>query len=188
MFKRLLLYLVAMGILLAVAISAGQWDEGTTLLQEHADQISGYLGQQQTEASTWLQEHRTAVENAGNDRPPADWGTTLAQLAERDYTILVYQADSLLFWSNTKALPGKDQLTSLASLTKPALLRMPLGDYLAKTQPFGRHVATVLVPIRYAAGLQSTRRAALFPANPGIPPQVNISLQTDFPLIVEGQA
>ncbi len=187
MFKRLLLYLVAMGILLAVAISAGQWDEGTTLLQEHADQISGYLGQQQTEAATWLQEHRTAVENAGNDRPPADWGTLLDQLAERDYTILVYQADSLLFWSNTKALPGKDQLASLANLTKPALLQLPLGDYLAKTQTFGSHLATVLVPIRYAAGLQSSRQAALFPANPGIPPQVNISLQSDFPLIVEGQ-
>ncbi len=64
---------------------------------------------------------------------------------------------------------------------------MPLGNYLAQTQPFGSQLATVLVPIRYAAGLQSTRREALFPADPNIPAQVEISLQSNFPLEVNGQ-
>ena len=187
MFKRLLLYLVAMGILLSVAISAGQWDEGTTLLQEHADQISAYVGQQQTEARTWLQEHRSALENVGNNRPPADWAATLEQVAEQDYTILLHRADSLLFWSNTKALPGEDMLALLAGLAKPTLVRMPLGDYLAQTESLGNQLATVLVPVRYAAGLQAKRREALFPADPGIPTQVEVRWQSDFPLVVNGQ-
>ncbi len=187
MFKRLLLYLVAMGILLSVAISAGQWDEGTTLLQQHADQISGYLSQQQTESRAWLQEHRSELDGALNDRPPANWGITLDQLAERDYTLLLYRADSLLFWSNTKALPAKDQLALLAGLSKATRVQLPLGDYLAATGPFGNQLATVLVPIRYTDGLQSARREALFPADASIPAQVGIQAQSDFPLVANGQ-
>lgn len=187
MFKRLLLYLVAMGILLSVAISAGQWDEGTTLLQEHASQISDYLGQQETEGLTWLREHRDPLENVLNNRPPADWGATLDQLGQRDYTLLVHHGDSLLFWSNTKALPDKNKLIQLADLHRRTLLRMPLGNYLAYTEAFGNHFCTVLVPVRYAAGLNSSQPEALFPANRNIPPQVKISPQSDFPLVVNGQ-
>lgn len=187
MFKRLLLYLVAMGILLSVAISADQWDEGTTLLQEHADQISDYLGQQEAEGLTWLRANRVPLESVLDNRPPADWGATLDQLAQRDYTLLIHRADSLVFWSNTKALPGKTKLAQLADLRGRTLLRMPLGNYLAYTEPFGDYFCTVLVPARYAAGLHSTRREALFPADAHIPAQVKISPQSDYPLVVNGQ-
>ncbi|MEO6039709.1 MAG: hypothetical protein ABIQ93_14950, partial [Saprospiraceae bacterium] len=187
MLKRLLLYLVAMGILLSVAISAGQWDEGTTLLQEQADQISSYLSRQETEGLSWLREHREPLTSVLSNRPPADWGTTLDQLARRDYTLLVHRADSLLFWSNTKALPGKNKLAQLAELHGRTLLRMPLGNYLAYTEAFGGDLCTVLVPVRYAAGLHDIRRESLFPADPQIPAQVKISPQSNYPLVVNGQ-
>ncbi|MEO6758421.1 MAG: hypothetical protein ABIO24_03135, partial [Saprospiraceae bacterium] len=187
MFKRLLLYLVAMGILVSVAISLGQWDEGTTLLQQDASQISGYLSKQETEGLTWLHEHRDALTNVLDNRPPADWGNTLNQLGQRDYTLLVHHADSLVFWSNTKALPGKNKLAQLAELPGRSLLRMPLGNYLAYTEAFGNDFCTVLVPLRYAAGLHAKQRESLFPANRHIPAQVKISPQSDFPLVVNGQ-
>ena len=43
MLKRVLLYVVVMLILLALAVSAGQWDKSTALLQQYAIEISDWL-------------------------------------------------------------------------------------------------------------------------------------------------
>ncbi len=127
MFKRLLLYLVAMGILLSVAISAGQWDEGTTLLQEHADQISNYLGQQQTEGFTWLQDHRSALENVLNDRPPADWSTTLDQLAQRDYTYTAAPRRFADFLVQYQSFAGQRPTYKVGGLVKTHVAEYAIG-------------------------------------------------------------
>ena len=54
MIKRLLLYLVAAALLLAVAVSADQWDEDHALLPEHAFKISAEIEQPIGDAQTWL--------------------------------------------------------------------------------------------------------------------------------------
>jgi len=86
MLKRVLLYVVVMLILLALALSAGQWDKGTVLLQQQASEISAWLVQQESEAQ--------------NGR-----GTG---------TLLVHRGDSLLSWSNTNIIPSKRDLKELS--------------------------------------------------------------------------
>ena len=50
MMKRLLLYLLAGAILLAVAITADRGYKDTALLQQYAAEISAYLAGQESEA------------------------------------------------------------------------------------------------------------------------------------------
>jgi len=58
MLKRVLLYVVVMLILLALAVSAGQWDKSTALLQQYAIEISAWLTEQESSGSSTALVHR----------------------------------------------------------------------------------------------------------------------------------
>lgn len=93
MLKRALLYLVVMLILLALAVSAGQWDKSTALLQQHADELSIWLTKQENEnAGTVLTHQRDSLLSWSNtsviptSRDLKEWsdktGTSLLQLPQ----------------------------------------------------------------------------------------------------------
>jgi hypothetical protein len=71
MLKRILLYFVVMVILLGVALSAGQWDKDTTILQQHAGDIGVWLGAREAEALAWSRQHGSALQQVtGNGSAP----------------------------------------------------------------------------------------------------------------------
>ena len=187
MFKRLLLYVVAMVVLLAVAISAGLWDKDTTLLQEHADQISVYLEEQESKALVWAKENREALAATVAGRPPADWTRRLENQALEDYTLAVRQGDSILAWSNNQTLPTPAQLKDLAQKTGRSLLRMPAGWFAAYNEPFGVDTLLLLIPIRYTLPSEMTGHTT-FPAGRNISPDIEISdTPTDYPVYWSGK-
>jgi len=182
MLKRVLLYITVMVILLLVAISAGQWDKDTTLLQEHSDEIGVYLEKQEAEALRWFHgiQADLLAKRLGND-----WEGVLQQQAREDYTILIHRSDSILWWSNSKALPGKTDILALRNLSGRKLLHLPLGYFLAFQEKCGVGEMTVLVPVRFTLDAQSTHP---FPANPVISGEINVSeTTTPYPVLVGGK-
>lgn len=187
MLKRLLLYLVALAVLLAVAISAGQWDKDTALLQEHADQISDYLDEQQSEALAWIKENRPALEATASGAAPKNWAEVIESQLDKDYTILVSQSDTILAWTNNKALPTAAQIKNTSALKGISLLKLPSGWFSAYREPIGQHVLMVLIPIRYSVGDRDNTGQSLFPAGSNIPPQINISTTATEYAVQSGQ-
>lgn len=159
MFKRALLYVVVMFILLALAVSAGQWDKSTALLQEHATEISAWLAEQ---------------EKLGSSSSSA--------------TVLVHHADSLLSWSNTNVIPSQRDLQVLSKKTGRSLYRLPQGWFLANTEKDGGNSRSTLIPICYEQDVNRLSRQRSFPANPNISSNVEIwESKTDHPVKAGGQ-
>ncbi len=152
-----------MGILLAVAVSIGQWDEGTVLSPEYADQISKYVGKQEAEARAWVHANENLLRRG---TVGVDVGGAMAELPGKDYTILLHRADSVVFWSNTRVMPPAALIEQCTSGRR--LLNLPAGWYSAFSEPFDAETMTVLVPIRYTVGPAFSDNAALFPAGKNI--------------------
>lgn len=170
MIKRVLLYGVVLAILLMVAVSAGQWDKDTAVLQQHADEISLFCSEQELLAQNWLKAHPTPT--------PADFTTQSNQA----YTILQHHADSLLFWSNTRVLPTPKELKSLEVNNDRQVLRLPLGWFMAVSTRNSSTTTSILVPIRYALDAQVQHP---FPADASILNNITISSEkTDFAIRV----
>ena len=186
MLRRLLLYLVAMALLLAVAMSAGQWDKDTTLLQEHADQISAYLSGQERDAMAWIGEHRSVLEAAALGKPAAGWTQLLEEQALQDFTILYVRGDSILAWTNNKILPTPAQLKMLPAKDR-SLVQWPAGHFLVHRKNTGAETPLAIIPIRYAVQSGAAHTHA-FPAGNNIGPQITIShTATEYPVRMDGQ-
>lgn len=151
MLKRTLLYVVVMLILLALAVSAGQWDKNTALLQQHANQISAWLDQQES----------ILPEGAG--------------------TTLVHRGDSLLQVSNTQTIPGKFQLRQLSQQNGRLLWHLPQGWYVAIVSPKDGSTQTTLIPIQFEWNTQVNGNYQAFPADRTISGNARLSATpTDY--------
>ncbi len=193
MIKRLLLYVLAGAILLAVAATADRGYKGTAQLQQYAAEIGEYLSSQATRGLEWAHQERGRLGAAVAGRPvtdPASWIATLTGQAEEPYTILIHQGDSLLFASNNKALPPKEYLAQAFGSDEPAVVQFPQGHYYVRHEQFETDTKlTVLVPIRYALDDSPRQQAnGLFPANTSIPAQVRVELNaTEHPVRIGGR-
>jgi len=161
MLKRALLYVFVMLILLALAVSAGQWDKDTALLEQHAAEISSWIAQQESEAQN---------------------GTGLA-------TIITHRGDSVISWSNTQVIPANSDLKGLSAQTGRALLKLPHGWFAVNTSSNGNTQSSTFVPIRYELNFNALADRHPFPANASISSNVHISeSKTDYPILSGGKA
>lgn len=175
MIKRLLLYIVVMLILLALAFSAGQWDKDTTLLQQQSEKISDWLSVQETEALDWGRAH-TARAGAWEAQPDAA------------YTVVWHRQDSVLAWSNTKAIPVAAELRSIALKPGRSLLHLPLGWFLCYSEAAGQQTLSVLIPIQYTLNFNDLDQKNIFPAGKNIDGNTTVSATaTDYPIVVKDQ-
>ena len=176
--KRLLLYFVAMVILLAVAIKAGQLDTEPMLLTQYAEELGVYSETQKTEAFSWIRANRDKLGNIGAN----------PDLVQKNYTILVYRGDSLLFWSNTKVLPRAKDLAAFKDKAGSFALRLPLGWFVLNQENLGSDRGLVLIPIRYHSDTRAGSGNGPFPANGGITAAVAISeTKTAYPVQIDGK-
>lgn len=177
MIKRVLLYFAVMAILLMVAISAGQWDKDTALLQQHADEISIFLETQHQEAEKWLQKHPDLIIKYSNQE--------FEERAEQQFTVLLHSKDSVLFWSNTRVLPSGQTLASLTTAPGARMLQLPLGWFWALVDQKSGYYRTILIPVRYTIDAQLSHP---FPADAGISSNITVSTQaTDYVVRADGK-
>jgi two-component system nitrogen regulation sensor histidine kinase NtrY len=186
MIKRLLLYLLAGAIMLAVAISADRGYKDTALLQQYAAEIAVWLSGQESDALNWARQERSILDAAlAGRQAPANQAGILAGQATKDYTVLLHRGDSLLFCSNNKVLPV---LARLNGAKTRSVLELPLGYYYVYQENYNaENNLTVLVPVRFTLD-EGKYRQGLFPVNHSIPAQVQVSLAaTEHPVQVNGQ-
>jgi two-component system nitrogen regulation sensor histidine kinase NtrY len=160
MFKRVLLYVVVMLILLALAVSAGQWDKSTTLRQQQASEISAWLSEQESEAQNGL-------------------GTG---------SFLVHRGDSLLLWSNVNVIPSKRDLKDLSEKSGYSLFHLPQGYFLVNVAKTGNDTRSTLIPIKYDLNFNGLAERSAFPKNSKISANIRFikDLNTDYPIKVGG--
>ncbi|MBP6827603.1 MAG: hypothetical protein KA165_13660, partial [Saprospiraceae bacterium] len=175
-----------MAVLLAVAISAGQWDKDTELLQEHADQISAYLTAQESDALTWAKENRSLLQSAAIGKQSGNWTNAVENQSLKDYTVAVIRGDSILVWLNNKVLPTPSQLKELSTEGR-SLLALPAGYFAAYKEPLGSESLLVLTPIRFHI-ISAASGQKPFPAGSSIPGDIRISkTKTDYPVLLGGK-
>ncbi|MCA0238917.1 MAG: GHKL domain-containing protein [Bacteroidetes bacterium] len=175
MIKRLLLYIVAMFLLLALALSAGQWDKDTTLLQQHAEEISEWLAARESEGLAWGRAH-------------ADQPDFWQNQSDEAYTVLLHRQDSMLAWSNTHAIPTGPVLRKIAATPGRSLQQLPLGWFLSNSETRGNNTLTVLIPVRYTLDFNVLDRGTLFPAGRNIDDHIEIThTETPYPIQIEGR-
>ncbi len=181
MTKRLLLYILAGAILLAVAVTADRGYKDTALLQQYAADVSVYLTDQESDGLDWVRRERTALNAVLAGRPVADpdaWVQSLAGQATQPYTVLIHRGDSLLFSSNNNILPLREQLAQLMDSGERSVVHLPLGYYYSCRQAFeGDNMVTLLIPVRFTlTEPEQQQHYSFFPAKASIPEQVQVSL------------
>ncbi len=175
MIKRLLLYIVVMIILLALALSAGQWDKDTTLLQQHSEEISAWLTGQEAEGLDWGRAHATKT-GVWEDQ------------SDKSYTVLLHRQDSVLRWSNTGIIPVGADLRNIVRSPGRSLLQLPLGWFLCYSEPSGTNTLTLLIPIRYALNINALDQKNTFPAGKNIDKNIRVATtETEYPIVVGGK-
>jgi two-component system nitrogen regulation sensor histidine kinase NtrY len=156
MLKRALLYLVVMFILLTLAVSVGRWDKSTTLLQQQASEITGWLNLQISEA----------------------------QKGGGVGTVLIHQSDTLLSWSNTNIIPAKRDLKDLSEKTGAYLLHLPQGYFLAQVEKKGADTRSTLIPLKYELNYNSLSEKTAYPVNSTVSTNIRFeeALKTNYPI------
>lgn len=174
--KRLLLYWVALAILVAVAISAGQWDTAPTLLTQYAEALGTYTETQESDAWAWAKTQNGQLE--ASTAP-----------SEAVYTVVGYRADSISFCSNTKVIPTVQDLQAFKTQKERFVARLPLGWFWVSQKSTGNQTTAILVPLRYHLDTRADSGNGPFPADKNISSNVTISEKpTDFPIYLGGQA
>ncbi|MCC6413561.1 MAG: HAMP domain-containing histidine kinase [Saprospiraceae bacterium] len=191
MIKRLLLFLVAEALLLAVAFNTDQWYKGTALLQQYAVEISTYLSDEEASAIAWANSHKAELESMAAGNPPVAsqaWIEALQNQATANHTLLLMRGDKLLFASNNQIMPPNGGV--LPPPNTRNLLKLPTGRYAANSLPYrdSTHIA-ILIPIQFALTTGPENHVPRFPANKRIPENVTVSPtdQAGMPIVYGGQ-
>ncbi|HAD12542.1 MAG TPA: hypothetical protein DCF33_08890, partial [Saprospirales bacterium] len=121
MFKRTLLYVLVMIILLALAISTSQWSKNTALLEQQAVELSEWILQQESAA-------------------PNGQGTG---------TVLTFKGDSLISWTNNYVIPSEYDLKILSENPQSEVIHLPQGFYWVKKELAATQKTYTLIPLQY---------------------------------------
>ncbi|HLP95120.1 MAG TPA: HAMP domain-containing sensor histidine kinase [Saprospiraceae bacterium] len=157
MFKRTLLYVIVMLILLALAVSASQWSKNTALLEQQAVELSAWIQQQEKLAANG--------QGAG--------------------TVITLQGDTLTSWSNTYIIPSPQDIKLIANQTASGVASFPQGYFWVKKETTGNGAKYTLVPLKYSLTFNQLAIANPTPISSDI--QFHATQKSDYPVIVEGK-
>ncbi|MBL7806826.1 MAG: HAMP domain-containing histidine kinase [Saprospiraceae bacterium] len=121
MFKRTLLYVLVMIIMLALAISTGQWSKNTALLEQQAAELSEWILLQESDAKK----------------------------GQGTGTFLTFQGDSLISWSNNFVIPSESDLKILSENPRSEVIQLPQGIYWVKKELTPTQKFYTLIPLQY---------------------------------------
>ena len=194
------------GLLAALSVVVGLTILGLTLnvyysrqnnLKSYAEEIEHYLHQQERVVeSTALSPYfscRLLLNPAEvTDEQRAEDLQRLQQLAAESVNLFFYRGDSLVFWTNNRALPELEALDDFDHTgVTDRLVNLSNGWYLMKTMPLdcaegrqlGDDLLVGLVPVKSSYAFTNEYLTTDFNNRPDIPQAVNLSRQaTEFPV------
>ncbi len=112
----------------------------------------------------------------------------LKSLVEQEFTITVFQGDSLAFWTNNFAFPALSDIAEATSERSSKFINLENGYYELILQRFrnasiGEYVVCSLIPIKYHYSLESNYLSNEFVASKRIPQRYElVNLETPHPI------
>ncbi len=172
-----LLLLVLSGLLFLFGFAINYLAIQSATPEKYARQIEEALHEEEDEIESYFRESSFLNAAIHDELPEAQ----LRALEQKDYTLCIYRGDSLLFWSNNKALPFSTEITP--TLTRSVeLVRLKKGYYelikdrYTSTQG-GDYTLIALIPVYYEYPLENEYFKNAFAFDKNLPKRVKISLE-----------
>ncbi|MFK7978650.1 MAG: ATP-binding protein [Saprospiraceae bacterium] len=162
------------------------------LVQQYAQQITNNLQQKEQKISQTLADEAFVTGLFSNVDSTSI--SAIESLAENHFNICLYQADSLVFWSNSSiAFPDKNLLKTIAQSTTPIFKKLSNGYFVIQkwSLPYSNspnQYAVSLIPIKwqYTKSLAHLRPHFEASLDRTIPDAIDVSTQaTNFPILSE---
>ncbi len=179
--KKLLIHLGVAIALVGMAIGFDCWSKSVEPVGRYAKDIETYLRAKEKTAARWLSDEQDFFKTHLS-RPPKDGadaephGDKLAKVAAEPFTICLVKGDSLVFWTNNRAVPDAAMIQKWQrGPFQPSMQKLPSGSYEVLRQPFGDMTAYTLIPVKHAFAAADFVGNKAFPANSNVPSGLDLS-------------
>ncbi len=179
--KKLLIHLGVAACLLGLAIGFDLWSKSINPVGRYAEDIANYLRIQEKAALRWLTDEpeffKTQLANGPRDGAPSEnHAADLEAIAAEPFTICFVKDDSLVFWTNNRAIPDAKTFAKWQrGPFQPSIQQLLSGSYEVLRQPFDNLTAYTLIPVKYAFSATDHVGNQAFPANPTVPKGLDLS-------------
>lgn len=185
--RKLLIHLgLAIG-LVGLAIGFDWWSKSINPVGRYAQDIGDYLRVQEKNAAQWLTDQqvflKTQIANAPKLGDAAEThSANLEAIAAEPFTICFVKGDSLVFWTNNRAIPdAKTFARWQRGPFQPSIQKLPSGHYEVLRQPFDNLTAYTLIPVKFAFASSDFVGNQAFPSSSNVPQGLDLSENpTDF--------
>ena len=180
--KYLLLFTL---LFFAAAVGFDYYTQRTVSTQQYAYEIEKHLHENEAKVTSFFSNKELIHRQLTNTTTEVD-DQVIKELFEEDYTICLYQGDSLIFWSNNNILPNELLLDGKSNQLYSEYFHLSNAHYEILKQTFndpsiGQYTAFGFIPIKYQYQLESSYLLNNFKANPNIPDQIEVSdMPTDI--------
>ena len=163
----------------AAAIGFDFYSQRTVSTQQYAYEIEKHLHENEAKVISFFSNKELIHRQLTNTTTDLD-DKTIEDLFKQDYTICLYQGDSLIFWSNNNILPNSLLLDGNSTKLYSEYFHLSNAHYEIIKQTFddptaGKYTAFGFIPIKYQYQLESSYLQNTFKANPNIPDQIEVS-------------
>lgn len=163
----------------ALAIGFDFYTQRTVNTQQYAYEIENYLHKNEAKVISFFSNKELILRQLSNTNTEED-NLILQNLFQEDYTICLYQNDSLVFWSNNNILPNQMLLDDNHTELYSEYFQLSNAHYEILKQDFdhpqlGKYSLFGFIPIKYNFQLESSYLENKFKANPNIPEQIQVS-------------
>lgn len=186
--RLLLLFSLA---LLAGAIAFDRFYKESYLLKNYADQISSYIAENETVAQQIIQTDGSWMKGIVESQKapsidPAASGERFEKYNTLDFTLLLLKGDSIVFWSNNKAIPTPKTQIPYQKYYSNRFVKLSFGEYYERSWPLDDYTIKALIPIKYSVRVDYDRPRYAYPADAGIDENLEVSL-TESPYPVKNR-
>ena len=166
-------------VFFALAIGFDYYTQRTVSTQQYAHEIENHLHINESKVNSFFSNKELIRRQLTNTTTDEDF-ETLQSFINEDFSLCLYQGDSLIFWSNNNILPNDLLLEGNSTELYSEYFHLANAHYEILKQTFndpelGTYTAFGFIPIKYEYQLESSYLQNTFKANPNIPKQIEVS-------------
>ena len=192
--KRQYFLLLLTALLFALAMFFDMYIKRNVNLEKYRSKIEQHLHDQEREVEDFIND-KAFIQHLLTSSAPIhfdeeeEYFKRLTELSDKPYTITIYQQNQLIFWSNNRVTPFRDEVKRDYPSKEIRMMKHRNGFYELIKQTFrdkeiGTYTITALIPIKYQYELESHYLSSYFTANHEIPIGIEVTEElNDFPIV-----